>query len=174
MAGHSKWKQIKHKKEATDKKRSRVFSKLLNAIAIAAKPEPNPQFNPRLRSAIEKAKEYSVPQDNIDRAIRRASENKDLEELLLLCYGPGGTQILIEAVTDNRNRTVSEVKNIIHEQGAKWADSGSAQWAFVRTAEGWHAKFPQSIPEDVAQRVATLTEALEAHDDVQKTYANIL
>lgn len=73
MAGHSKWKQIKHKKGAADQKRSKLFSKLLNAIAIAAKTEPNPQFNPRLRSAIEKARENNVPTDNIERAIKRAS-----------------------------------------------------------------------------------------------------
>lgn len=173
MAGHSKWKQIKHKKEITDKKRSKLFSKLLNAIAIAAKTEPNPQFNPRLRTAVETAKENSVPQENITRAIRRASESENLVALTLECYGPGGTQVLIEVITDSRNRAVAEIKKIIHDRDAKWAEPGSVLWAFEKEGEGWQAKFPQSIPDDVRVKIDELVEALEEHGDVQEIYTNI-
>ncbi len=107
MSGHSHWAGIKHKKEITDQKRGKVFSKLLAAISAAAKSEPNPDFNPRLRTAIAKAKEVAVPQDNIERAVKRASEaGANLEELIFEAYGPGGIALIIEAIADNKNRVV--------------------------------------------------------------------
>src|SRR3989338_11296018 len=109
MSGHSKWSQIKHKKGTTDQKRGQLFSKLLKAISIAAKKEPNPLYNPRLRSVIEKAKENSVPQENIERAISKASEEKNLDEVIIEAYGPEGAALIIQGVTDNTNRTVAEV-----------------------------------------------------------------
>src|SRR5271168_222848 len=99
MSGHSHWAGIKHKKEATDQKRGKVFSKLLAAISAAGKTEPNPDFNPRLRTAVLKAREASVPQENIERAIKRASDKDvELEELVFEAYGPGGIAIMMEAV----------------------------------------------------------------------------
>jgi YebC/PmpR family DNA-binding regulatory protein len=174
MSGHSHWSGIKHKKEAMDQKRGKVFSKLLAAISIAAKQEPNPQFNPRLRTAILKAKENKVPQDNIERAINKASEIKDLEELVMEAYGPEGAAILIEAVTDNRNRTVSEVKKILSDAGAKWAEPGSVQWAFNPLAgeKGWEAKFKQEFSPETKEKIAEITEKLNEHGDVQEVYSN--
>src|SRR3989338_3436736 len=148
MSGHSKWKQIQHKKGAADLKRGRIFSKLLRAISIAAKTEPNPQFNPRLRSAIEKAKENNVPADNIERAVSKASEQKNLEDVTIEAYGPEGAALIIQAITDNTNRTVNEIRNILNERGAKMATPGSVLWAFnAQTAGGqeYAAKFPQPI-----------------------------
>src|ERR1700740_1748559 len=110
MSGHSHWSGIKHKKEITDQKRGKVFSKLLALISAAAKSEPNPDFNPRLRTAIAKARDATVPQENIDRAIKRASEAAEsLEELVFEAYGPGGIALLIEAISTNRNRAVQEI-----------------------------------------------------------------
>lgn len=185
MSGHSKWKTIRHKKEATDQKRGKIFSKLLNAVAIAAKTEQNPEFNPRLRTAIQKAKENKVPQDNIDRAIKRSSEIKDLEELIIEAYGPEGVVILIEAVTDSKNRAIAEIKKILSDHSAKFAESGSVQWAFEQNTnaykdnmnapnghERWTAKFPQKISADAQIKLQTLIEALEEHDDVQEVYTN--
>ena len=180
MSGHNKWSQIKNQKGATDKKRGQIFSKLLKAISIAAKTEPNPKFNPRLRSAIEKAEENNVPQENISRAIHKASEEKNLEDLIIEAYGPEGAQLIIEAITDNRNRTISEIKHLLTEQGAKIANPGSVLWAF--SAEGgsasggehtWKPKFSQSISESAKNKLKTLMEALEEHDDVQKVTTNI-
>ena len=143
MSGHSHWAGIKHKKEITDQKRAKIFSKLLAAISAAAKTETNPDFNPRLRTAIATAKEASVPADNIERAIKKAAETKDLKELLFEAYGPGGSAILIEAMSDNSNRTVQEMKTILKERGGKWAESGSVRWAFELADGEWKAKFPR-------------------------------
>ncbi len=183
MSGHSKWSQIKNKKGVTDKKRGQLFSKLLKAITIAAKIEPSPQFNPRLRTTIDKAKENLVPQENIERAIKRASEaTENLEELVMEAYGPEGSAILIEAITDNRNRTTNEVKTILKEYGAKWADPGSVLWAFNKNTDSvgqdadsdgnWKAKFPQKISEDGMEKLEKLIEALDEREDVQNIATN--
>ena len=174
MSGHSKWSQIKHKKGATDKKRGVLFSKLATAITAAAKTEPNPQFNPRLRSAIDKAKENQMPNENIERAIKRATEKgTDLDELIFESYGPGNSAILIEAITDNRNRTVSEIKKLLSDYHAKWAESGSVLWAFEQAPDKtWTAKFPLDISEEDKAKLAKLLEALDEHPDIQKIYTN--
>ncbi|MEK7195335.1 MAG: YebC/PmpR family DNA-binding transcriptional regulator [Patescibacteria group bacterium] len=175
MSGHSHWAGIKHKKEATDQKRGKVFSKLLTAISAAAKSEPNPDFNPRLRTAVAKAKEASVPSKNIERAIKKASETgSGLEELSFEAYGPGGVAIIIEAISDNRNRTVAEVKKILNESGGKWAESGSVRWAFERGNDygEWKPKFPQKISDGDKKKIDGLVLALEEHNDVQKIYTN--
>ncbi len=173
MSGHSHWAGIKHKKEITDQRRAKVFSKLLALISAAAKTEPNPDFNPRLRTAIGTAKEMAVPQENIERAIKKASEaGNNLEELLFEAYGPGGTAMLIEAVSDNKNRAVQEIKTILKDHNGKWAESGSVQWAFEKTNEGYQPKFPRDVPEREAKHLVALIEALHENDDVQNIYTN--
>ncbi len=145
MSGHSHWAGIKHKKEATDQKRGKVFSKLLAAVSAAAKSEPNPDFNPRLRTAILKAREASVPQENIERAVKHAAEaGANLEELTFEAYGPGGIAIMIEAISDNKNRTVQEIKTVLKESGGKWAESGSVRWAFEPRGRG--GRMEREIP----------------------------
>ncbi len=175
MSGHSHWAGIKHKKEATDQKRGKIFSKLLAAVSAAAKSEPNPDFNPRLRTAISKAREASVPQENIERAVKRATEaGAALEELVFEAYGPGGIAIMMEAVSDNRNRAVQEIKMALKERGGKWAEAGSVRWAFESAGPegGWKAKFPQSIAEEDRKKLAELVAALEDNNDVQKVFTN--
>lgn len=175
MSGHSHWAGIKHKKEATDQKRGKVFGKLLAAITAAARSESNPDFNPRLRTAVEKAREASVPAENIERAVKRASESGvALDELILEAYGPGGAAILIEAVTDNKNRTVPEIKKLLTDCGAKWAEAGSVRWAFefLQNEGLWRAKFPQVLSAGDAAKLREIVSALEAHDDVQKVFVN--
>ncbi len=180
MSGHSHWAGIKHKKEITDQKRGKVFSKLLALISAAAKTEPNPDFNPRLRTAIAKAKEMAVPQENIERAIKKASEaGNNMEELLFEAYGPGGIAILIEAVSDNKNRTIQEIKTIFKEHNGKWAESGSVQWAFEKTDDpsaplgtSWTPKFPQDVPEVNAKKLVSLIEALHENDSVHNIFTN--
>jgi YebC/PmpR family DNA-binding regulatory protein len=179
MSGHNKWSQIKHKKGVSDLKRGKIFSKLLRAISIAAKDEPNPQFNPRLRTAIETAKEALVPAENIERAINKASEQKNLSEMVIEAYGPEGSAIIIEAITDNTNRTISEVKKILSDHGAKFANQGSVIWAFNAPIKGsentkWTAKFPQSISEESKAKLEKLIEALDEHDDVQNIFTNTI
>lgn len=177
MAGHSHWAGIKRQKEATDKKRGVVFSKLLAAISAAARTEPNPDFNPRLRTAVDKARTSSVPADNIARAIRRASEaGAAVEELVFEAYGPGGIALLIEATTDSRNRTVAEIRKVLGDHGGKWAEAGSVRWAFdaapIGTESKWRAKFPQEVLDEHAKTLAGLIGALEEHQDVQHVFTN--
>jgi transcriptional/translational regulatory protein YebC/TACO1 len=154
---------------------------LLALISAAAKTEPNPDFNPRLRTAITTAKEMAVPQENIERAIKKASEaGVNLEELTFEAYGPGGSAILIEAISDNKNRAVQEVKTILRDHNGKWAETGSVQWAFEKTpdpsnplgAGEWVAKFPQDLPEADAEKLVNLIEALHENDDVQEVWTN--
>lgn len=182
MSGHSHWAGIKHKKEITDQKRGKVFSKLLAAISAAAKSEPNPDFNPRLRTAVMKAKEASVPQENIDRAIKRAAEaGDDLEELTFEAYGPGGAAIMVHAISDKKNRTVQEIKMILKERGGKWAETGSVRWAFepalstsgaAGTTGEWQAKFPQELSPEDKNRLEALVAALDENEDVQSVFTN--
>ena len=168
MSGHNRWSQIKHQKGVADQKRALVFSKMLSAISAAARTNPNPSGNPRLRSAIETAKKEHVPAENIERALKRSAGDKPLEELTLEAYGPEGTALLIECVTDSHNRTISEVKHLLSERGAKFAEQGSVRWAFEESPEGWKPKFPQAISAGAAEQLKTLVAALEEREDVQK------
>jgi len=176
MAGHSHWAGIKRKKELADQKRGQLFSKLLNAISIAARNEPNPQFNASLRAAVEKARENQVPQENIERAIKRASEDKNLEELIIEAYGPEGVAILIEAITDNKNRTIAEVKKILDENSSKMAEPGSVRWAYeqIKTESGlgWQEKFKQQISAETQEKLQKLIEELLEQNEVQEVYTN--
>lgn len=175
MSGHSHWAGIKHKKGAKDQKRAIIFSKLLNAISAAAKTEPNPDFNPRLRTAIEKAEAASVPQDNIKRALERSNEKiGGLEELLFEAYGPSGIAILISVITSSRNRAVAEVKKTLSDNKAKWAEPGSVMWAFenIGTGKAPQAKFTQELSAVEAEQLDKLLQALQEHEDIQETYTN--
>lgn len=182
MAGHSHFAGIKHKKAITDQRRGRLFSKLLNAISIAARTEPNPEFNPRLKAAIEKAKENQIPQEKIQNAIKRASEDKNLEELIIEAYCPGGIAILIEAITDNKNRTIAEVKKILNENSAKIAEPKSVLWAFDYIADQrgpdansrgrWREKFKQKISTEAQEKLQKLIEELLEQNEVQEVYTS--
>lgn len=132
MSGHSKWAQIKHKKAITDAKKAKIFSKISRIISIAAAEKgPDPQMNAKLRTAIEKAKAANMPNDNIERAIKKGSgEGKNLSEVTIEAYGPFGTALIIEAITDNKNRTMQEVKSILSDYDGKIANEGSVRWLF--------------------------------------------
>ena len=136
MSGHSKWSQIKRKKTATDEKRGRMFGKLLRAIEVAARDGgPSVEGNMTLASAVQKARDSSVPMDNIERAIKRGAGEEGgarFEELVYEGYGPAGVALVVEAVTDNRNRTGQEVRHTLTTLGGKLADPGSVVWLFDR------------------------------------------
>jgi len=183
MAGHSHWKQIQHKKGTADIKRGQVFSKLLSAISIAARGNPNPDFNPRLRSAIEKAKENQTPLENIERAIKKATESKGLEEVVIEAYGPEKAALIIEGITDNKNRTINEIKALLNENGAKMAEQGSVLWSFDKTVDlhgrdadlrgNWRPKYKQGISDDGKKKLDSLVKKLEEHNDIQRVTTNI-
>ncbi len=136
MSGHSKWANIKHRKAAQDAKRGNLFQKLVRAIIIAAKEGGgDPAMNMRLKTAIERAKAVSVPMDNITRAIKRGTgELGDVsyDELTYEAYGPGGTAVLVNVMTDNRNRTTPEIRALLTRNGGQMGESGSVSWMFDR------------------------------------------
>jgi len=136
MSGHSKWHSIKHKKGALDAKRGRMFTKVIKEITIAARiGGGDAEGNPRLRKAIADAKELNMPADNIKRAIQKGTgelEGGQLEELQYEGYGPSGVALIVEVVTDNRNRTVSEIRHVFSKNGGNMAESGSVAWMFSK------------------------------------------
>lgn len=136
MSGHSKWASIKHKKAATDAKRGKVFTRVINELAVAARMGGgDPDTNPRLRKAVADAKAANMPADNIKRAIMKGTgqlEGVSYEEMSYEGYGPGGVAVYIETLTDNKNRTVSEVRHIFSKHGGNLGESGSVAWIFQR------------------------------------------
>ena len=136
MSGHSKWATIKHKKAATDAKRGKVFTKLIKMLTVAARNGGgNPDTNPSLRLAIDKAKEANMPQDNIDRAIKKGTGELPgvaYESITYEGYGPGGVAFFVEVLTDNKNRATSEVRNIFSKSGGNLAGSGAVSWLFEK------------------------------------------
>ena len=137
MSGHSHWHGIKHKKELEDKKRAQIFSKLARVISVAARDGADPETNSRLRMAIERAKEFRMPNENIERAIQRGAgkiEGESLEEFTFDALGPGGKiAIIIEGITNNKNRTLNEIKNILAKHNGKLAQEGSQRWMFYKS-----------------------------------------
>jgi YebC/PmpR family DNA-binding regulatory protein len=138
MSGHSKWATIKHKKAALDSKRGKMFTRLIKEIQIAARNGGDPDSNPRLRTAVLAAKAVSMPADNIKRAIMRGTgelEGGQIEEILFEGYGPGGAAVLVNVATDNRNRTVSEIRHVFSKNGGNLGEVGSVAWMFERKSQ---------------------------------------
>lgn len=138
MSGHSKWATIKHKKAALDAKRGKTFTRLIKEIMIAARAGGDPDGNPRLRTAILAAKAVSMPSDNIKKAVLRGSgelEGGQIEEVTFEGYGPGGAAVLVNVATDNRNRTVSEIRHVFSKNGGNLGEQGSVAWMFERKSQ---------------------------------------
>ncbi|MFO1519732.1 MAG: YebC/PmpR family DNA-binding transcriptional regulator [bacterium] len=165
MSGHSKWATIKRKKGAADAKRGQVFTKLIKAITVAARMGGgDPGGNPRLRKAIDDAKAQSMPTDNINRAIKKGTgelEGVSYEDITYEAYGPAGVAIMIESLTDNKNRTVSELRNILGKGGGNMGESGSVGWVFDKKGVFYFDK--SKYTEDQLMEVALEAGA----DDVQ-------
>ena len=176
MSGHSKWSTIKHKKALTDAKKSKVFSKVTSLITIAARKGGDPDKNPSLRTTIEKAREVNVPKENIERAIKRGTgeiAGIRLEELTYGAFGPSGAVILITAITDNKNRTLAEIKKILQEHNVKFAELNSIQWMFHREGADWTPNNPVKIEdENIKKELEALYEALDEQQDVNEIYDN--
>ncbi len=136
MSGHSKWASIKHKKAATDAKRGAAFTKIIREITCAAKEGGgNPEINPRLRTAMSRAKEINMPSNNIDNAVKKGTGELPgviYEEVLFDAYAPGGVAILVQGLTDNKNRTTAEIRNILSKKNGNMAGAGSTAWMFAK------------------------------------------
>ena len=174
MAGHNKWSKIKHKKAATDAAKSKIFGKMARVIALESKKAHGDTSTPGLRAAIDKAREYNMPKDNIERAVAKgtSSDTAALESILYELYGPGGSAILIDILTDNRNRTAAEIRHLLSKLGYELSTPGSAAWAFTKTADGYDAVTSVDISGDDEAKLKALMEALDEHDDVQDVYTN--
>ena len=190
MSGHSKWATIKHKKAATDAKRGKAFTRIIKEIMIAARGGGgDPDSNPRLRTAVLAAKAVSMPGDNIKKAIMRGTgelEGGQIEEVMFEGYGPGGAAVLVAVATDNRNRTVSEIRHAFSKNGGNMGEQGSVAWMFERksqmfvpsektTEDASIAMVPKNLIKlegKNASGMIKLNDALEDHDDVQNVYAN--
>ena len=138
MSGHSKWATIKHKKGALDAKRGKIFTRIIKEIMIAARSGGDPDGNPRLRTAIAAAKGVSMPADNIKRAIMRGTgelEGGQIDEIMFEGYGPGGAAVLVSVATDNRNRTVSDIRHVFSKNGGNLGEQGSVSWMFERKSQ---------------------------------------
>ena len=184
MSGHSKWATIKHKKAATDAKRGKAFTRIIKEITIAARSGGDPDGNPRLRSAVLAAKAASMPSDNIKKAIMRGTgeiEGGQIDEVMFEGYGPGGAAVLVNVATDNRNRTVSELRHAFSKNGGNLGEQGSVAWMFERKSQIFVAG--EKASEDQLMSVALeaggddlrqegesweILSAPEAHEAVQK------
>src|SRR6201981_4063920 len=159
MSGHSKWATIKHKKAATDAKRGKVFTKIIRELTIAARTGGgDPVTNPRLRTAISAAKNENMPNDNIERAILRGTgqlEGETLDEVMFEGYGPGGVGVLIQVVTSNRNRIVSEIRHMMSKNGGNMAENGAVGWMF-------HRKGDIVVPKELADEDKMMGIVLDA------------
>ena len=174
MSGHNKWSKIKRQKEKTDGQKSKIFSKMLKIVTVEAKKAAGNRTSPGLKTAIDKAKAENVPNDNIERAIKKATEaGTGMESIIYEAYGPGGTAIIIEALTENRNKAAQEVKHILANLGYELAAIGAATWAFERQPNmEWMAKTMVQVSEEDGEKLGELVDALEENDEVQNVYTN--
>ena len=167
MSGHSKWSSIKHKKAATDAKRGKIFTKLIKEITVAARMGGGDvDSNPRLRTAILAAKSENMPKDNIERAIKKGTgelEGVSYEESIYEGYGPGGTAVLIESLSDNKNRTVADIRYIFSKSGGNMGENGCVAWMFDK--KGYIAVENKSVDEDALMEAALDAGAEDIRED---------
>lgn len=176
MSGHSKWSQIKHKKASTDAKRGKIFTKIVKEISVAARTGGgDPDGNPRLRTAIEKAKEVNMPSDNIKKAIMKGTGELPgtmYEEITYEGYGPGGVALLIEALTDNKNRTVSEIRHILSKNGGSMGEAGCVSWMFEK--KGYILVEKSKVDEDTLMSIVLDAGAEDMKNDPKENNYEII
>ena len=178
MSGHNKWSKIKNKKAVTDAVKSKIFSKMVKLISTASKQVNGDISSPILRATIDKAREYNMPADNIERAVKKgaSSDAEALQAITYEAYGPGGSALVIETLTTNRNKAAQEVKFILSQHGFSLAAQGSATWAFKRepATNNLEPTTTIKLSEDDGHKLEALIEALEENDEVQEVYTNAI
>jgi YebC/PmpR family DNA-binding regulatory protein len=174
MSGHNKWSKIKRQKEKTDGQKSKIFSKFAKAISTASREAKGDVNSPNLRAAIEKAQEFNMPRENIERAVKKGTggEGEQMEAVTYEAYGPGGSALIIDALTSNRNKAAQEVKFILSQFGIELASQGSASWAFKREGNEWVPSMMVAISDEDSKTLEDLIEKLEDNDEVQEVYTN--
>ncbi len=174
MGGHNKWSQIKRQKGANDSAKGVLWGKLGKRITVESKKAAGDVNAANLRAIIETAKKANMPKDTIERAVQKgiSSDASLLESITYEAYGPGGAAIVIETLTDSRNRTAQEIKHLLSEQGLALASPGSALWAFEKTAEGYEAKTTVPLSSEDNAKLMEILEKIDAHDDVEGVFTN--
>lgn len=174
MSGHSKWSQIKHKKGIEDAKKSKAFSMMSRTLIAEAKRCGGDRNQPALKRAIDRAKEINMPADNIERAISKANgtEADNFETVTYEAYGPGGVGLIIEGLTDNKNRTTPEIKHLLGQFGLSLAPSGAVTWSYQLVDGDWQAKIFINLSEPDQKKLAEIIASLENHDDIKAVYSN--
>ena len=172
MSGHNKWSQIKRTKGASDAKKSQIFGKLSRMISVQVKLAKGDLKSNAVISAIEKAKAADMPKDTIDRAISKATEAKDLETILYEAYGPGGVGIIIEALTDNRNKAAQEIRHILSKNGFALGAIGSVMWGFQKEDGEFKPTMTIPVSDEDMTLLEKLVNDLEASDEVQEVITN--
>ena len=172
MSGHNKWSKIKHKKAATDGKRSKIFSKHSLLIAMESRKASGNLASASLQAVIARAKADSMPKENIDRAVAKGAGvgGAALQENMFEAFGPGGTALLITTITDNNNRTAPEIRNIFTKAGLALGSPGCAAWAFTKIEDRYIPLNIVELSDADGEKLANLIEKLEDQDDVQDTY----
>lgn len=175
MSGHSKWSQIKRQKSVTDAAKSRVFSRYARLIAMESKKANGILSAPALSVVIARAKAANMPKENIERAIAKgiSKDSGNLEQVVYEAYGPGGVALLIDALTDNKNRTTQEIKHLLLVHGVELAAPGAASWAFTKTGSSYTPNEPlMDVSGEDEEKLHTILDALDEHDDVQQVFTN--
>jgi len=175
MSGHSKWAQIKRQKAATDATKSRVFARYARLIALESKKAHGVLSAPGLTAAIARAKAVNMPKDNIERAIAKGASKDagNLERIVYEAYGPSGVAILVDALTDNKNRTTQEIKHLFARHSIELAGPGAASWAFIKSGDTYVPNEPLiDVADDDEVNLCSILEALDEHDDVQQVFTN--
>jgi YebC/PmpR family DNA-binding regulatory protein len=174
MSGHNKFSKIKHLKAKNDAQKSKVYSKYVRLITVEAKKANGNLTSPGLATAIEKARSENMPNDTIERAIKKATSDNSaaMETIMYEAYGPGGVAILIEALTDNRNKAAQEIKAILARHDIALAAPGSASWAFHKEGQEWKPTTTTPLEDTDIEKLTSLLEALEENDEVQNVFTN--
>ncbi|KND48524.1 MAG: DNA-binding regulatory protein, YebC/PmpR family [Parcubacteria bacterium C7867-005] len=175
MSGHNKWSKIKRQKGATDAAKSKTFGKMAKLIASASKLAKGDVSSPSLRAAIEKAREYNMPSDNIDRAVKKGlgSDSESFEANTYEAYGPGGSALVIEVLTTNKNKAAQEIKHILSKNGFELAAQGSATWAFSKgPGSEWIPNMLIPLSTEDEGVLEKLINELEENDEVQDVFTN--
>jgi len=174
MSGHNKWSKIKHKKGAEDARRSKIFSRLSKLITAESKTANGDVNSPALATVIESAKKENMPKDTIERAVKKGTDSDTLamEAVAYETYGPGGVAVIIDGLTDSKNRTAAEVRHTLSKMGYELASPGAASWAFSKQNGEWIANSTTPVSEDDGEKLGRLLDAIEELEDIQGVYTN--
>lgn len=174
MSGHNKWSKIKHKKGAEDARKSKIFSKYVKLITSESKKANGDVNSPGLATVIDAAKRENMPKDTIDRAVKKGTDagTMAMESVTYEAYGPAGVAMIIEGLTDNKNRAAAEIRHILSKNGLELAAPGAASWAFKKEGQDWIANQTTELSDDDGEKLEKVIESLEESEEVDAVFTN--